>query len=390
MIHRYQTNHLLELLQESPAIAITGARQTGKTTLAKSFNQHLSSACHYLDLEYPTDLAKLQDPVLYLEQYQEDCIILDEVHRMPELFPVLRSLIDRNRRPGRFILLGSASPDLLRDSSESLAGRIAYTELHPFQLLEVENQTDWKTLLMRGGFPESLLATSLKSSMRWRTHFIKTWLERELNILGLTSDPLVMRKLLMMIANAQGQILNMQNLANALGVSRPTISRYIDYLEKTYMLFRLEPYYANLKKRLVKSPKLYIADSGIFHSMMGIHDFEALINHPGVGPSWEGAVINQTRAVLPEDHQLWFFRTQDGAEADILITRQDQPVISAEIKWTNSPSVAKGFRNVISYLETRQNFLITPEADTYPVTENIKVTSLREWLRFVSNSLSDL
>lgn len=364
-----------------PVVAITGARQTGKTTLAKKLQTEMPGISHYLDLEYPEDQAKLQDPIRYLKQYESDCVILDEIHYMPELFPLLRSLIDQHRIPGRFILLGSASPSLLRDSAESLAGRIAYLELHPLNLLEVQNQTDWQKLFFRGGFPNSLLANSEEDSELWRANFIKTYLERELPMLGLNSDVRLLRKLLLLLARSQSQILNRQNISTALGVSNPTVARYIDFLERSYLVYRLEPYFVNIKKRLVKSPKIYHVDSGLMHSLLSISEYETLISHPSIGPSWEGFVINQTRAVLPRNAELWFFRTHEGAEADMVVTINDQPLITAEIKWTNAPKVSKGFRNVVDDLGTEENFIVTPEADTYPAAEKINVTSLLSWLK---------
>jgi predicted AAA+ superfamily ATPase len=304
---------------------------------------------------------------------------------MPELFPVLRSLIDQHRRPGRFILLGSASPVLLRDSSESLAGRIAYTRLTPLNMLEVQQEADWKQQLLRGGFPLSLLAASDRASMRWRSNFITTYLERELPLLGLDSDVRVLRKLLLMIAKSQGQLLNTQGLSNSLGITRPTAARYIDFMEKSYLLTRLEPYYANTKKRLVKSPKLYLTDTGLFHALIGVSSFQHLLAHPMLGSSWEAFVIQQTESLLPEGLDIWFFRTHEGAEADLVLCRNDVPVACAEIKWSNAPKVSRGFRNITGYLNTSRNFIITPEADTYPVAENIRVTSLKDWLELVLN-----
>lgn len=387
MFNRFIENEIFEVLDESPSLAITGARQVGKTTLAKYIGSNIGKKSHYIDLELPSDKAKLQDPVLYLNQFQEDCVIIDEVHHMPRLFSILRSLIDQNRRPGRFILLGSASPALMRDSSESLAGRIIYNRIYPLNHLEIEEEVSWKTRFLRGGFPNALLAGSEKASMRWRQSFIQTYLERELPSLGLNSDIPVLRKLLILIAQSQGQMLNMQNLAVALGVSRPTVSRYLDFLEKSYIVQRIEPYYVNIKKRLVKSPKLYIADSGLFLSLLGIQSFEGILNSLQVGPAWEGNVINQVLSVLPMDCSLWFFRTHEGAEADIVITKNEVPLFCCEIKWTNAPKVSKGFRNVIEYLSTNENFIITPEADTYPVSEHINVTSLGAFMTFLSEKL---
>lgn len=383
MIERCILNNLIEDLEQFPAVAITGARQTGKTTLARSIGSIINSPSIYLDLELPADVAKLQEPELFLREYENHCIILDEIHRMPQLFPILRGLIDEHRKPGRFLLLGSASPALLRDSSESLAGRISYNKLYPLNLIETETETDLKTHLMRGGFPDSLLATSNKKSNRWRVNFIQTYLERELPSLGLNSDVRILRKLLTMLCHTQSNILNVQSLSNALGVTRPTVSRYIDFLEKSYVLDRVEPWFSNIKKRLVKSPKIYLSDSGLFHSLLGITDYKGLIEHPAVGASWEGFVVQQTRSLLSSDMELWFFRTHEGAEADIVLSKNDSPIASAEIKWTNAPKISKGFRNVVDYLKTENNFVITPSSDTYPAGENIKVLSLVNWLKTI-------
>ncbi len=309
MIDRFIQKELISDLQQFPAVAITGARQTGKTTLARNLGKSINSPSNYLDLELPADVAKLQNPELFLREYKDYCVILDEIHHMPELFPVLRALIDEDRKPGRFLILGSASPALLRDSSESLAGRISYNTLYPFNLIETGSQADLKTLFLRGGFPDSLLAPSDKKSNRWRINFIQTYLERELPALGLSSDIRILRKLLTMLCHVQSSTLNVQNLSNALGVTRPTVARYIDFLEKSYLLIRVEPWFTNIKKRLVKSPKIYLSDSGLFHSLLGISDYLGLIEHPAVGASWEGFVIQQTRSLLPSEMELWFFRT---------------------------------------------------------------------------------
>ncbi|NBC26365.1 MAG: AAA family ATPase [Bacteroidetes bacterium] len=384
MVQRYLLHNLVADLGQFPAVAITGARQAGKTTLARSIHSAINSPVLYLDLELPTDIAKLQEPELFLREYEDHCVILDEIHHMPDLFPVLRGLIDEHRRPGRFLILGSASPALLRDSSESLAGRISYNKLYPLNVVETENEIDLKTHLLRGGFPDSLLTSSDSKSNRWRTNFIQTYLARELPSLGLTSDVRILRKLLTMLCHVQSSVLNVQSLSNSLGVTRPTVSRYIDFLEKSYIVTRVEPWFSNVKKRLVKSPKIYISDSGIFHSLLGITDYPGLIEHPAVGASWEGFVIQQTSSILPPDMDLWFFRTHEGAEADIVLSKNDSPIASAEIKWTNAPKLSKGFRNVVGYLKSEHNYVITPASDTYPAAENIKVISLLNWLDVVS------
>jgi predicted AAA+ superfamily ATPase len=383
MENRFAINQILDYLDDVPAVVITGPRQVGKTTLVKTISDLSKKETHYLDLEFPEDLAKLQNPTLFLESLQDDCVILDEIHHMPKIFPILRALIDRKRVPGRFILLGSAAPNLLRDSSETLAGRVAYLRMYPLNLLELSKETDWKTLFVRGGFPEALFKKSDALSMRWRVNFLNTYVERELPILGLGTHHSTTRKLLYLLAHAQGQLLNMQNLSNALDVSRPTVSQVIHFMEDAYLITVLQPWFTNIKKRLVKSPKVYIADSGLYHSLTGLNNFSAILNHPHVGLSWEGFVVNQTKAILPEDFDIWFFRTHEGAEADLVITKNEIPIICAEIKWTNAPRMSKGFGNVISYLNTPDNFIITPDADTYPVEPHVQVTSLRHWLELI-------
>ncbi|MCC5917190.1 MAG: ATP-binding protein [Cryomorphaceae bacterium] len=387
MKNRHAFGQLLDYLDDVPAVVLTGPRQVGKTTLAKSIVSLNKKSTHYLDLEFPEDLAKLQNPTLFLEALKSDCVILDEIHHKPEIFPVLRALIDRNRVPGRYILLGSASPKLLRDSSESLAGRVAYLRMYPFSLLEIGHKVDWKTLFVRGGFPETLLKKTDILSLRWRVNFINTYTERELPLLGLGTSNVITRKLLHLIAHAQGQLLNIENISNALGVSRPTVRKCINYMEQSYIITVLNPWFTNVKKRLVKSPKVYIADSGLYHALFGLENFQSVLLHPQIGLSWEGFVINQTQSVLPEGYNLWFFRTHEGAEADIVITKNETPIVAAEIKWSNAPTLSKGFSNVISYLKTKNNFIITPESDTYPVEVNISVTSIKSWLEFVKINL---
>lgn len=389
-LDRIKEGILIELLENYPAVAITGARQVGKTTLAKKIVESKKDSSEYLDLESPRDIARLQEAELYFERNREKMIILDEIQRMPELFPVLRSVIDRYRVPGRFLLLGSASPGLIRDSSESLAGRIAYEELFPFLWKEVLSVKSINELWFKGGFPDALLAKTDKAADRWLKDFLFTYIERDLPMLGLNTDLSKLRNFLFMIGHQQGGLLNRENLARSVGVSATTISRYIDYLEHSYLIRVLRPWHLNVKKRLVKSPKVYIRDSGLLHSMMDISDSEHLYNNPIVGGSWEGFVLEQICGILPEQFNINFYRTHQGAEADILLTHQRKPVLAADIKLTEAPKLNPGFLNVIEDNKTTHNFIIIPGKDRYPVHKSVDVIGVEkflEWLPGLSTSL---
>ena len=377
---RIKKGILTSLLDDFPAVAITGARQVGKTTLAKIIAEEKGEISEYLDMESPRDIARLQEAELFFERNQEKLIILDEIQRMPQLFPILRAVIDKHRSPGRFLLLGSASPGLIHDSSESLAGRIAYEELFPFLWQEVLDKKSIRELWFRGGFPESLLARSDKAAQRWLKDFLFTYIERDLPLLGLNTDLAKLRNFLYMIGHQQGGLLNQESLARSVGVSATTISRYLDYLEHAYLIRVLRPWHFNVKKRLVKSPKVYLRDSGLLHSMMEISDKENLYKHPVVGGSWEGFVLEQICGMLPEKLDIHFYRTHQGAEADILITHQRKPVLAADIKLTEAPKLNKGFLNVIEDNKTEQNFIIIPGDDRYPVHKSVDVIGIERFL----------
>lgn len=377
---RIKKSILTGLLDDFPAVAITGARQVGKTTLAKIIAEEKGEISEYLDMESPRDIARLQEAELFFERNQEKLIILDEIQRMPQLFPTLRAVIDKHRSPGRFLLLGSASPGLIRDSSESLAGRIAYEELFPFLWQEVLDKKSIRELWFRGGFPESLLARSDKTAQRWLKDFLFTYIERDLPLLGLNTDLTKLRNFLYMIGHQQGGLLNQESLARSVGVSATTISRYLDYLEHAYLIRVLRPWHLNVKKRLVKSPKVYLRDSGLLHSMMEISDEENLYKHPVVGGSWEGFVLEQICGMLPEKLDIHFYRTHQGAEADILITHQRKPVLAADVKLTEAPKLNQGFLNVIEDNKTEHNFIIIPGDDRYPVHKSIDVIGIERFL----------
>lgn len=358
----------MSLLGQFPAVGLIGARQVGKTTLAGMIAEQTGGQAAYLDLERPSDLDKLAEPELYLRPHANRLVILDEIHRRPNLFPVLRSLIDEDRRNGRFLILGSASPDLMRQSSESLAGRIAYHELTPFNLLEVDRDRDLTALWTRGGFPESYLAETDDASFRWRDAFIQTHLERDMPSLGIRVSPTALRRFWQMVAHCHAQLWNGNQIASSLGVSAPTVRHYLDILQDTFMVRQLQPYHANLKKRLVKRPKVYLRDSGLLHALLGVTDFDALNGHPAAGASWEGWVIEQILGIIPSHWHTHFYRTSKGAEIDLLLFPQlHRTPIAIEIKYSMTPKPTKGFHVALDDLGVQRAFVIYPGTDTYPL-----------------------
>jgi len=327
----------------------------------------------YLDLENPTDAAKLQDPLAYLALHPDTLICLDEIQRVPELFAVLRGVIDREDRNGMFLLLGSASRDLLQQSSETLAGRISYLELGPFLVDEIVN-TDRhgdSRLWVRGGFPRSFLAADERASVEWRQNFVQTFLERDIGMLGFKIAPANLGRLWRMCAHLHGALLNAAKLSGSLGVSAPTARSYIDILTSTFMLRSLEPYEANLKKRLVKSPKIYLRDSGILHSLLGIDSHEALLGHPTLGSSYEG------RGYTPS-----FYRSAQGAEID-LVLQKGSSTIAFEVKASSTPAVQRGFWNAVEDVQPDDVCVIGPVEEAYPLADGVMVRPLREALRML-------
>lgn len=381
--HRYIWPLFQEYLKLFPAVGIVGPRQVGKTTLVK--NLELDKESIYLDLEKSSDRAKLAEPELFLKAHEEKTVILDEIQMMPELFAELRSLIDEKREPGRFIILGSASPDLIRKSADSLAGRIGYLELTPFHLSEIEEE-GMNQLWIRGGFPLSYLAASERASRLWRENFIKTYIERDLGLLGLNTDTYLVERFWRMLAHAQGGLLVSENFAKALGISRPTVNKYLEFLQGSFMVRLLQPYYPNVKKRLVASPKVYIRDSGILHSLTGIDSYEDLINQLLVGNSWEGFVIEQISNVLGDEYEYYFYRTHQGAECDLLLLRSGKVKYAIEIKNTLSPKITKGFKISMEDTKAEQGIVLSRIQDNYPLETNIKAMGLWEFLQTVERS----
>lgn len=381
LIPRSASAELNRLLAWFPAVCIVGARQVGKTTLAKTLVQ-LKEAMPavYLDLESERDRRKLKDPYLFLSRYENQCVILDEVQRMPGLFELLRGIIDENRRPGRFLLLGSAAPALLRQSAETLAGRIAYYELSPFNLTEVAGRTTWEEHWLRGGFPDGLLAERDEASAKWRQNFIRTYVERELGMLGMGAEPNQVRRFWQMLASVNGSIWKGESFASALGVSGVTVKKYLDFLEQAFLLTVLQPWHGKIEKRLVKAPKVYVRDSGLLHTLLRLDFYDDLLGHPILGMSWEGYVIEQIRQKTGDELQLYYYRTHNGAECDLVLVRGVTPVAAVEIKFSSTPDVSKGFHISIGDLGTAHNFVIIPKGSDYPLGETIEIVSLQSFL----------
>jgi uncharacterized protein len=379
-IYRNITSNVLDLIKTFPVVGIIGPRQVGKTTLVKQLLSQIDKKCIYLDLELPEDFSKLHDPQIYLEQHEDKCVILDEIQRIPDLFPTLRGLIDRNRNPGRFIILGSASPDLLKQSSETLAGRIAYIELSPINLSEIIKEHRMIDHWFKGGFPEAFLADKNEFFNNWMRNFVQTYLERDLALLGLSADSVLMRRLWTMIAHYHGGIWNASTFAKSLGITVPTVNRYLNFLESAFIVRRLAPYFFNMKKRLVKSPKIYIRDTGVLHYLAGINRLESLYGNTLLGNSWEGYVIEQIQHLLPDEMEIYFYRTHHGAESDLVLVKGTKPISCIEIKYTSQPNMSKGFLNSIEDLKTQANFIITPGSETYKISHFTTICSLGDFL----------
>ena len=379
---RTAINYILDCIHNFPSVAILGPRQIGKTTIAQAIATGFTNSI-YLDLENPEDFAKLQDPGIYFQQHIGKLIILDEIQRFPDLFPIIRGAIDRRRKDGyktgQFLFLGSASGDLLQQSSESLAGRIIYTELSGFSPLEVED-IDHK-LWLRGGFPDSFLAKSDKYSLIWRNSFIKTYLERDIPQMSIPIAADTLRNLWTMIAHIQGGILNTSTLALSMGLSVPTINRYLSILSDLFLIRLLKPYYTNIGKRLTKAPKIYIRDSGIAHALLNISSVSNLLGHPIAGGSFEGFVIENILYIISNTAIThWYYRTSHGAEIDLLLTYPDGRKIGIEIKLSSAPKLTRGFYTAYDDLKLDKAYVVYPGNRRYHISENVEVIGLKEIL----------
>lgn len=380
MIERRITETVKTLLDERPAVALLGPRQVGKTTLAQELAATRPSV--YLDLESSADRAKLSDPELYLSTHEDKLVILDEVQWAPDLFQNLRGLIDRGRRKGlkagRFLLLGSASIDLLRQSGETLAGRIGYVELAPLDALEVPVD-DLDRLWLRGGFPDSFLARGDRASQRWRRDFIRTYLERDIPALGPRIAAETLRRFWTMLAHRQSGLSNAAELGRALGVDAKTVASYLDLLVDLMLVRRLEPWHANIGKRLVKSPRIYVRDSGILHALLGLETLDDVLGHPVAGASWEGLIIEAAHATMPEGTQAQFYRSGAGAEVDLVLTLPGGGVWAVEVKRNLAPKVERGFHHACEDLQPARRIVVYPGTEGFALPNGIEVMSVRQF-----------
>lgn len=372
MVSRDLEKQVIVSLQDFPVVGILGSRQVGKTTLAHEIRSRYPDTPVYLDLELPSDLSKIAEPELYLNQHRNSLVIIDEVQRMPSLFPVLRALVDQDRKPGRFLILGSASPEMVRKSSESLAGRIIYHELPPFHISEVgQDDRVLRNLWLRGGYPLSYLAKSDEASFTWREAFIRTYLERDIPQLGIRVPGLQLRRFWLMLAHSHGRLWNASQIAGSLGITAPTVRHYLDILTDTFIVRQLQPYLPNLKKRLVKSPKVYVRDSGLLHALLRIPTTDDLLGNPYLGSSWEGFALEQVWNALPGDWPKYFYRTSAGAEIDLIVFPPGAGPVAFEMKYTGSPRLPKGYHIGFGDLGCHQGFVIYPGKEVYPLAKKV-------------------
>ncbi|MEY3673628.1 MAG: hypothetical protein RJB47_336 [Pseudomonadota bacterium] len=388
MINRHLLSTLTTRLQESPAVVLLGPRQVGKTTLALQLADQWPGGSTYLDLERPADRLRLDDADAFLRAQGSKLVILDEIHRLPGVFEVLRGIIDERRRAGQgfghFLLLGSASLDLMQQSSETLAGRVAYVDLGPLQALEwAPHNLD--TLWLRGGFPQSLLAANDASSLRWREDFVRSYLQRDVPMFAPRLPAETVGRLWTMLAHQQGALLQQSRLASALGVSSPTLDRYIDLLVDLQLVRRLRPWSGNTGKRLVKSPKVYVRDSGLVHALLGLETLHDLAGHPVCGMSYEGFCIDNLLAAAGHQFTAYTYRTHAGAEIDLLLERGAKPWMAIEIKRSTAPSLSKGFEIACDDLGITQRHVVYPGTDSFPMRYGTQAIGLVELMRRLQN-----
>lgn len=380
-------------LNRQAVVALIGPRQVGKTTLAHYIVDDQNAL--YLDLESNVDRSKLTEPELFLGHYEHRLVVLDEIHRVPEIFSELRSLIDQGRRRGirtnRFLILGSASMDVLQQTSESLAGRVEIMEVTPFDVLEItapvaEKMSATRELWVRGGFPDSFLSSIDSDSMAFRDQFIRTYIERDIPQMGIRIPSERVGRFLTMLAHSQGSLLNASRLASSLDVSTTTVFNYIDIFVKLLMVRRLPPFHVNQRKRLVKSPKVFVRDSGLLHALLSLEDFNELTGHPVLGPSWEGFVIENLLAVAPPRTKASFYRTAAGAEIDLVLELPGQPGVWAiEIKHSLAPKLSRGFHSAHADLNPKRSFVVYAGEERYPIAKDAEVIGVRNMAQLLNS-----
>ena len=392
MIKRSLESSLRTALAAMPVVALLGPRQVGKTTLALEVAKAGDKQTAYLDLELDSDLAKLDDPEAYLRRFENQLLIIDEVQRNPDLFRLLRGLVDIRKRAGeksgQFLLLGSASRDLIQHSSETLAGRIRFLELSPFSVLEIhqhrQRNAGLEKLWLRGGFPDSYLAKTEDDSWSWRSDFIASYVERDIPFMGPRVAATTMRRLWSMLAHNNAQQVNYSKLGASLGVSYKTVKNYIDTLTDFYMLRQIQPWAGNSKKRLVKAPKIYVRDSGLAHRMLNIPDIETLLGHPAIGASWDSFVIENILRTISDKWQHSFYRTSAQAEVDLVLEGPNRQVWAVEIKRSSAPTVTKGFHFACEDIRATKKYLIYPGTERFPLANDIEAMGLLAFLEMLT------
>lgn len=392
MLHRFLTDKLCQALENMPVVAILGPRQVGKTTLALNISKFIKKDSIYLDLESDSDLNKLTDAEAYLKRFENNLLIIDEVQRKPDLFRLLRGIVDERKRKGerasQFLLLGSASRELLQHSSETLAGRIRYLELTPFTIFELTQNNkvlnDLEKLWHRGGFPDSFLAPNDEESWQWRNDFISTYLERDLPLMGAGIAPASLKRFWKMLSHYNGNQVNLSELGKSLELTHTTIKNYLETLTDFYMVRQLQPWSGNIKKRLVKSPKVYIRDTGILHHLLNISSIDSLLSHPGLGASWEGFVIENIVNQLDNKWGVYYYRTATQVEIDLVLETPKREIWAIEIKRSSAPKLGRGFYVACNDIKATHKWLINSQEDRYPLPNGVEVIGLIEFLKLLN------